>query len=128
MRICSWNYEMAFFLGWSFILSRISMGVVAKWYAKSPPFLYFHPHWLLSTTFTCILLKSHTTFRIFFDGNNFVSVNLFPGGKNIGCRSIQVCHQVNYVFVVKFKPVFTVIVRLFNTLKPQRQTLKKPCR
>ena len=48
----------------------------------TPAFLYFHPYWKFSPTFARILLKSLSTFRILFDGNNFVPPNLFPRKKN----------------------------------------------
>ena len=80
-------------------------------------------------SFRRILLKSLTTTRILFDPNTTLSRRTFfqeEKGKN-GRRSIQICHQIKYVWMMKFKSTFQliVIVQSFDTMSPQRQTLKK---
>ena len=44
--------------------------------------------------------------------------------------SKQICHRINYVWVIKFKSVFRqiMIVQSFETISSQRQMLKNICR
>ena len=98
---------------------------VTRIWRVTPASLYFQPHLRLSPVFTRILLKSPAPAPAFCLMETVLSRRTFSqeGKQKNGCRSTQICHQINYL---RFESIFQhiAIVQSFDAISSHKNVKK----